>query len=307
VLTNRRLLVHSGSGLQFDLAKSGGHVEQAQAGLKPFTGPEILGLRREELKKYPGAGHLHLGAADKEGTGAGVSLDYLNNVRAVEKMLREKLIHPFIDKLLTPRAPGEEKEAAFESDDPNVKAAPGSRRRSEPPPFDPNVRDFHSEDEEDEALPDPSSASPAAQEEAEAELTTGERILWIGRPDNAVRGRGVEGLDIEADTAHREEPRYRMYALTNRRALLFAEGAPISYYPPRLQKIQTEDDARVPDGGSVIFGIHIMTVTTQEKQSGKVLSTRATVTFTGYLRVRRYRAVLGLLRRTLLDPWLDRS
>jgi ribosomal protein S27E len=314
LVTNRRLLVHSGSGTQFKFGTSGQAVDQVRAGITPFTGPELAGLRRDETPKYPGAGHLYLGRADKEGTGGGVSLDYLANVRDVERMIREKLIHPYIDKLLAPRpksadkdpvlddpnvkaAPGVRRPAGPGADDPNVKAAPGVRRGKGGK--DPNVKDYAGEEE---APSDLRSAPKDARAEAESELTVGERILWMGAPDSAVVGRGLEGVDVEGRRAKRLETKCRFYALTNRRAMLFPAGAPISYYPPDLLKFQTEDDPRTPDGGSVIFRVYILTITTKDKNTGRELSSRSEVTFTGFLRIRNYRGVAGLLRRTLVAP-----
>jgi hypothetical protein len=144
------------------------------------------------------------------------------------------------------------------------------------------------------------------RQSVEDELTAGEKILWLGRPEAGVKGRGLIGAVV--GSAKRYEPDYTHYAITNRRVLLFIrKQAPLSYYTPALVEAGVEDDGRIPNGGGIIFKKVKVTTTRREKNTanwGPSVKTKTFVTlhYFGLLRIRNYKAVAALLYDTLIGP-----
>jgi hypothetical protein len=312
-LTNRRLLIHKGVGFRMvyhktreDMADDDGRRGQ---NVSAWTGFELTPLRRWEHKKFEGAGSLCFTRGLYEDSPA-EDVWSIDDVRGVEKMLREKLLHPIIDKLLrgeqlsqAERGKAEDERGAGEGDmmkaDTNIKDYGRAQRRGGG--NDPNVK----------AAParagglnfDLARVPKDARQRVEEELTAGERIVWIGRPEAATKGRGFLGAVM--NSAHREEPKYDLYALTNRRVILFFEDdkeVPISYYSPQVARAGLEDDKRIENGGNIVFKKVRKIVETVEKGTTKVLKREETHYYYGLLRIRNYQAVADLLYDTLVGP-----
>jgi hypothetical protein len=336
-MTNRRLLLHLGTGSQ--TFSSGSHsttvVNTGALGLLTYSGLELTRLQRVEMKKFPGAGNLVFSRTVLDEPSGG-GLWAVNDVAGVEKLIREKLLHPVIDKVLRGEKLSKEEKgkdakddkAAGEGasgdtvapddniksiaakgdlvpDDPNIKAAPGTRGRG----GDGNVKGVALGIEYD-----PNKVEAEVREEVEAELTAGEKVLWVGQPEGGTQGRGVLGAVTGA--AKRKEPNYYLYAITNRRAILWAkpEGGflsvkgdppgPTTYYPPHILRAGLEQDNRIPQGGSIVFKQVKVTVRRQDKQSRRITE-EVTLHFFGILRVRRYKTVALLLYENLIKPWVE--
>jgi ribosomal protein S27E len=323
LLTNRRLLVHHGKGPRVFFGRGGAAAVSdvsALAGVVPYTGLELTGLTRVEAgKRFEGAGDLSAGRTLLDEAG-GCTLQAVDKVRDVEKLIRAKLIHPVIDKLLRGElllkdelarsrgkrpekktAPGEADEGAIatdsnikdygggrhaaEEDDPNIKAAPSTRTGGR------DLRAFF----EAELKRVPAEARQTVADE----LTEGEKILWIGRPEASAKGRGFLGAMVGSDRL--VEPKYWLYAITNRRVILFVEkSGPVSYYTPDVLEAGVEDDTRIVNGGSILFKKVRRIVTTRDNK-GKTSTTRYLHSF-GLLRIRHYKAVASLLYDTLIAP-----
>jgi hypothetical protein len=251
----------------------------------------------------------------------GTGMTAVANVREVEKLIREKLINPVIDKLLRGqlllkdsfgRSDQERKQAKGDGGqllpiEGNIKKF---MEKSENLPTDPaNVRAFKSTIQQDAG-----SVPAEMRQKAEAELTPGEKLLWVGVPEGSTAGRGLLGAMI--GSAKRKEPEYTLYAITNRRVLLFAAKlnkvgdsmslgggkpyGPFSYYPAEILDAGTEDDKRFPQGGSIIFK-QVKVEITQRDKNGRT-STSYENHFFGILRVRNMKAVSRLLFETLIRP-----
>src|SRR5262249_14395060 len=192
-------------------------------------------------------------------------------------------IHPVIDKLLRGEVSVKEEFGRKKS-----KPADGGSS-GEVLPTDENLKDLATD-----MLPDEgnvkSARAPAdllkgvekeLRKKAEAELTEGERLLWVGKAEGSTQGRGM--LGALAGSAERKEPEYTVYALTSRRVLLWdkkcaGEGSrlsfvnqllgPVTYYPPEMLDAGVEEDKRFPDGGSIIFR-RVKQVITKQDNKGK--------------------------------------
>jgi hypothetical protein len=158
------------------------------------------------------------------------------------------------------------------------------------------------------------SKVPADQRQrVDAELAEGERVLWIGEPEGSTQGRGLLGAMV--GSAPRKEPDYNLYAITNRRVMLwFGKGTkvgnamsfgrlltgPVTYYPTALLETGIEEDKRIPQGGSLIFK-RVKVISEERDNKGKVSRTVEMHHF-GLLRIRNVQAVSRLLFETLIRP-----
>jgi hypothetical protein len=214
--------------------------------------------------------------------------------------------------------------APKDADDPNIKAAPDrAKSSSSQDADDPNIKTAPAGRDLT-----PGQVPADLREEVEGELTEGEQLLWAGRPERGAQGRGFLGAITNA--AVNKEPEYTLFALTNRRVLIWAKRGtrvanqrswggdvrgPLSYYPPALRNAGLEEDKRIPDGGNIIFKkvrVKIVTQVTENsttRRGNKVYvgkKTREKVSYEmhsfGILHIRNYRAVARLLHATLLAP-----
>jgi hypothetical protein len=236
----------------------------------------------------------------------------MDDLVGLEKRLREQLVHPVIDKLLRG-------EVSIKDEIGRRKAAPSGE--GEVMPTEGNLKDIAKDDLPTEgnvkAARSPleeglKSISKELRARAEAELTEGERLLWVGQPEGKTKGRGM--LGALSGAAERVEPDYHLYALTTRRVILwdkkgskdarFSFGSeargPITYYPPQVLDAILEDDKRISDGGSIVFRRVKLTITERDKE-GKT-STRKELHHFGIMRVRNYPAVARALFNTLIRP-----
>ncbi len=316
MLTNRRLVIHPGMGSQVATSRGGAHTNVTVGGdvggVTSYSGVELLALRRNEDKAFPGTGELILGR-DLLDEPAGGQLVAMDDLVGLEKRIREQLIHPVIDKLLR----GE------------VSVKEGFGRQKEKPtagqgevlPTEGNLKDYAKDELPTEgnvkAQKSPLEESLKAvgkelRKKVEAELTEGERLLWVGQPEGKTKGRGV--LGALSGAAERVEPEYHLYALTTRRAILWdkkgtkearfafgnEERGPITYYPTQLLDAELEDDKRISEGGSIIFKRVKRVIITRNKQ-GKD-SKRTELHHFGILRVRNYSVLARALYNTLIRP-----
>jgi hypothetical protein len=126
--------------------------------------------------------------------------------------------------------------------------------------------------------------------------------------------------------SERREPDYYLYAITNRRVMLFCEKGtrvgrghafsflkgekrgPMSYYPPHLTGTGLEEDKRIPQGGGIIFKkVKVVITTTTSTKNARFgpstkTSTRTEWHYFGLLRIRNCRAVAQVLYDTLIGP-----
>ncbi len=325
VLTNRRLLIHKGEVAHVYVGRHGAQTAAdmtATGKVTPYTGLELTRILRVEAgKRFPGAGDIWMGRTIMEEY-AGWGLQALDDVSGVEKRLREKLIHPVIDKLLrgellgkdekgkgAEKPKGSAEEGSPEAVDSNIKDYGGAKnRKPQIDPDDPNIKDAPSAAQSLKGYFEAciKSAPEDVRKSVEDELTAGEKILWIGRPEAGVKGRGLLGSVM--GSAKRYEPDYTHYAITNRRVLLFIrKQAPLSYYTPALIEAGVEDDDRLPGGGGIILKkVKKITERQEKNQSGMGPSTvtkkYVTLHYFGLLRIRNYKAVAALLYDTLIAP-----
>jgi ribosomal protein S27E len=323
LLTNRRLLVHHGKGARVFAGRGGAAAVSdvsALAGVVPYTGLELAGLTRTEAgKRFEGAGDLSTGRDLLDEPGLGV-IQAVDKVRDFEKLIRAKLIHPVIDKLLRGELLLKDELARSKGKKPEKKKAAGADGDGAIP-TDSNIKDYgggrHAAEEDDpniKAAPTTRGGGrdlraffaaelkkvPAdVQQTVADELTEGEKALWISRPEAPPKGRGFFGAVMGSDKL--VEPAYWLYAITNRRVILFVQKAgPISYYSPDMLEAGVEDDKRIVNGGSILFKKVRRIVTTTDKQ-GKSTTTRYMHSF-GLLRIRHYKAVASLLYDALIAP-----
>jgi hypothetical protein len=327
-------MIHLGTGSQ--TFNRGGRsttvVNTGSVGMLTFTGLELTRLYRLEMKKFPGAGDLVFGRTLLDEP-AGFRLFAIGDIAAVEKLIREKLLHPVIDKAMRGEKLSQEEKGKEDkdegpgagasgatvapddnikdlaakgdlgADDPNIKTAPGKRGA------DGNVKGAGHGIEYD-----PDAVESEVREQVEAELTEGEKILWVGKPEGKTQGRGIVGAATGADK--RKEPDYDLYAITNRRVLLWAkpEGmlsfkteqpGPMTYYPPHIVRAGLEEDKRIPQGGSIIFKQVQVTITKRVKNSNRTTKD-VTQHYFGIMRISRYRAVALLLYENLIKPWVEK-
>lgn len=346
MLTNRRLLIHPGTGMQMATNQSGTQtavtMEAESAGVQTFTGLDLMRMSREEEKDFADAGELVFGASLFDHP-AGSRMTALADVANIEKKVREKLIDPVVDKLLR----GELKLKEFgqstkkeEKDDAEVLPPDGNiksfmGKETDKLDEEGNVKSFRSNLEKELK-----KAPEDLLEKVEAELTKGEKILWVGEPEGKTQGRGM--LGALTGSAERKEPDYHMYAITNRRVLLWCTKGtkvanqttfgsrprgPFSYYPPGLLNAGLEDDKRIAKGGSIIFKIVKVKIVTESRNTGAGMghgrhgrhgghhrgpwrpgkggtttSVRYENHYFGILRVRNVQAVARLLFDTLIRP-----
>jgi hypothetical protein len=360
MLTNRRVVIHPGLVMSTTFGTSRNAVLMASGGSKgklfSYAGLELGGMSRREDAKFEGCGSLNF-ARDLFDRPAGIGLGALKDVREVEKKIRQQLVDPLIDKLLrgeklTKDEKGEKSEAGKKAEEEGDVIEPDENikdfvRGGKKPPAaddeeDPNVKGRGSKDEDEDKDEDDlntktrgssversvEEAEDEHREAVEAELTEGEKVLWIGTPEGKTKGRGILGAVTGA--AHRYEPDYYLYAITNRRAMLFCKKGskdsqaavfggskdtqgPVTYYPSQLQGCSLEEDKRVPNGGNIVFRkvkrIIKTTTTSKDARTGRTMSrtsTRVEMHHFGLLRVRSYLPVARLLYDTLIAPVRDR-
>ena len=273
LITNRRLFIHPGIGNQVKMGfgtKRG--IDGKARGKKSnsFMGHELTYMHRVEFAKMPGSGELHFSRTILDNP-TGSHLWAVRDIAEVERKIRELLIHPVVDKMLT----GEIR----------IKSTFGAREKSETDeelPIEGNMKDALAKQgampsdgnvkaAKSAAAKDLSKVDPDLRERVEAELTEGEKVIWIGEPEGKTQGRGILGAVTGAD--HRIEPDYELYAITNRRVMLFDKkgsiggqsqkmqislGAhpkrgPVCYYPADLLDFGIEEDKRIPNGGGILF------------------------------------------------------
>ena len=117
------------------------------------------------------------------------------------------------------------------------------------------------------AAPTSENVSAEQRQRAEAELTTGEKLLWVWAcPRRPPRDAACVIIGLR----ERKEPEYTLYALTNRRVLMWVRQltkigddgnlyrpvlrmGPLTYYPPAVLEAGIEKDDRIPKGGSIHF------------------------------------------------------
>ncbi len=145
------------------------------------------------------------------------------------------------------------------------------------------------------------------REQVDAELTEGEKVLWIGEPEASVKGRGFFGAMTGG--ARRKEPAYTLYAITNRRVMLWDKSeSPTCYYSPHLFNLGLEADTRVKSGGNVLFKVVklVTTTTTTNRQTGRSsTTTKVEMYYFGVMHVRNHRGVARLIYETLVEPLAD--
>jgi hypothetical protein len=327
-ITNRRLLIHPGNGTQTLYGQDGGVAvvpRTGEFGVSSYAGLQLTNLMRSEMARIKGAGEIIFGRSLLDQPSGG-SLWALANALEVEKVLREKLIHPVIDKLLR----GESLQLDVQT------SSKGSGEEVDVVPGDKNIKDYFGAaaagGTNAKAAPggavgnvktvafglkyDPQKVPAGQREQVEAELAAGEKILWIGTPEGGVKKRGMLGKMM--GSAERIEPFYTLYALTNRRVLLWSKPGwhtsdrkirkwkpgqlgPVSYYPTSLRGVDLEPDDRVKDGGgSVIVKTVKRTYWVQTQNRGQKKVTQ--MFYFGLLRVRQFKAVAYLLYETLIAP-----
>jgi hypothetical protein len=331
-ITNRRVLVHPGTNRSSFFVRN---LVFGSGGLQSYNGLGLAFLQRMDSTKYQGAGSLMFGRSVTE-TPTGAGLWAVSDVVKVEKLIRETLLHPVIDKVLRGEKLNKDEKGAEQTsaeegemiapdsnikdfgsrgaldDDPNIKAAPGMGSSGGKGGDDANVKGMKADIEYD-----PEELRPDVRKTVETELTEGETVKWVGWPEGSVQGRGFLGAVV--GSAKRCEPNYYLYAITNRRVILWtkrgskvagtvtvtvghAEG-PITYYPPHLLNAGLEEDKRIPQGGNIVFKqVKVKIVTRDSKGRG---STRIEMHYFGLLRIPRYKAVARLLYETLIKPWVE--
>jgi hypothetical protein len=304
MITNRRLLIHPGTGTQVYFR--GGNAAMAtdvgQFGVASYSGLELTRMTREEwTKKFEGAGDLSFSRNILEEPGGG-GMRALDRVRDVEKTIREKLLHPIIDKLLRgERLSGEEKgkgKAAAQGEGDVIAPDSNIKEYGGPPANDPNIKNAPKR-RAASARYDPNSIDEELRQQVEDELTAGETILWVGEPETKSKGRGLLGAMI--GSAHRVEPDYTLYAITNRRAILWVKKkGPFSYYTPAFRDAGVEDDNRIENGGNIVFRKVKVTIKKTDKKGNT--TTRVEMHYFGVLRISNYKAVAALLYDTLIGP-----
>jgi hypothetical protein len=331
VVTSRRLLIHPGKGTQMFSGRGGSTavvLGSGNLGIIPYAGLELTRLSRIESKRFPGCGELAFGR-DLLDRPAGGGLWALRDVRAVEKLLREKLVHPVIDKLLRgesltredrgepkKRPPTSQEEGEAVAPDNNLKehVTRGGPAGAGGPNFKDALREI-----EFELHKVPAELREAAMEE----LTAGEKLLWVGWPQGSMKGKAKGGglLGVLAKSEDRREPEYTHYALTNRRVILWAEkstnlasrttvrlrfgsdlNGPVTYYPPHLVGAGVEEDQA--DGGSILFKLVKVVIRSQIRdQRGEVRNvTKTQMHYFGLLHVRKYLVLARLLYESLIAP-----
>ena len=184
-LTNRRLLIHPGTGTQTFMNEAGNQAavvsNTEQFGVVSYAGLDLIRMNRVEDKNFPGSGELIFGLNILDNPGGG-RLTALARVAEVEKMIRAKLLHPIVDKLLRGEVLLRD---AFGKPKPKEKAEEG-----EILPTEGNIKTFMTETGDGGAKAALQKDWPAAgrtPRAVKAELTEGENVLWIGPPEGSTR------------------------------------------------------------------------------------------------------------------------
>jgi hypothetical protein len=338
-----RLLVHPGIGMDIpmpafvrklfkSLAKSMRKTSKAAIDVTPYTFFDLTKMHRFEEKHFPGAGDIVLGL-DQFERSALYRLSGIDDVKKVERLIREKVLHPTVDALLSGASADDLMKG---SKNKGPKDDQGMKVEDLPP--DQNVKSLMADDKMTRNLKkfrtaiadklDEMSGKP--KKKVESELTDGEELLWVDKPQAKVKGRGFIGALM--NKAVRKEPTYELYAITNRRVLLWStkdtsvdagsgnghlagtgdmsRRGPLSYYSPDLKNIGLEEDERIEDGGSIIFkSIKVVITTTTTSGGGRrggpvrtKSSKREEIHNFGILRIRNVQAVMRLLYDRLIAP-----
>jgi predicted Zn finger-like uncharacterized protein len=324
-LTRRRLLVHPGKGRQLVFSPGSASITSTSGGgVISYVGSELTRMSRIELDDFPGCGDLIL-RRNLFDDPYGDALWAIDEVRDVEKAIRQRLVHPVIDKLLRGDPLTREEKAGV------GKQESGQGQEILPP--DENIKDFAGGDANVRQAP--GLRGEDVPEEVAEELTEGERALWVGEPEGSARGRGVFGA--LAGSAERREPDYYLYAITNRRVLLFCEKGtrlespppdmprivvgrrqkrgPVCYYPDQLRTVGVESDRAAKVGDLVFRKVkYVIRITTEFKERPGAgprrgpsrnqtrVETRTQIHHFGLLRIRNPRGVARLLYDALIAP-----
>src|SRR5262249_6835933 len=219
-ITNRRLLLHGGLGGQTMYSRSGASAVSGTSGVlnlsgepvMSYTGFELTRIQRLELKRFPGAGELCFGR-HTVAQAAGGCLWARGDLHKVEKMLRETLVDPVIDKLLRGELLSQEEKGK------GVKG-PGKDEGQVIAP-DANIKEYVSNRDSGGASASLGKIPADLRKTIDEELTEGEEVLWAAKPERGPEGRGLLGAVTGA--AVNKEPKYTLFAITNRRVILWAE------------------------------------------------------------------------------------
>jgi hypothetical protein len=325
-ITNRRLLIHPGKGKQTNFSRSGSSsasVNASSLSISSYSGLALTRINRMELRRFPGCGELVFNRTLLDEP-AGGALWAIEEVREVEQLIRKQLIHPIIDKLLRGESLTSQEKASAAKEE----AEQGEGLEAP----DENIKDFvrggksagDDANVKEAGKRRPDKVDPDLREQVEEELAEDEQVVWIAEPEGRTKGRGM--LGALSGAAERREPDYYLYAITNRRVLLFYEKGtrvgsghairftkgekrgPMSYYPPHLLNAGLEEDKRIPQGGGIIFKKVkvVITTTTKTKDRRGLQSTRTSTRtewhYFGLLRLRNYQSVAQLLYDTLIGP-----
>lgn len=343
-IAGRRLIVHPGIGMDMPMpkwlsaiagfvAKSFRKKTKAAVGVTGYVYADLAKMHRIETPKFPGAGDIVLGLNDLEQSTL-YRMAGIDNVRQVERVIREKVLHPAVDELLA----GKRSIAELRRGSSGILKDQGDAFESTVLPPERGVKDWMSKTQSTGKIAKIDAAIAAALDEAgdavrkrvKAELTDGEEILWIDRPAAQTKGRGIIGAMVSNKV--RKEPVYELYAMTNRRVLLWAskdtsidvgsdthhygrtgdmsQRGPLSYYSTDLTGVGLEEDERIEHGGSIVIkSVRVTIITTKEEKKRRA---HGPVTFKttrkyethcfGILRVRNVHAVTRLLYDRLIAP-----
>ena len=327
LLTDRRLIVLKGKtgGITFQNGNQNAtnfdpdtrkQIEKARKSLFEFEAVDLLGMHRRLNPKFPGCGEL-LFERNVFDASAGLGLSAIDDVETVERLIREELIHPAIDRLLR----GEISAYDFRPKSTGNESLPNAHVEDQRSNLGQTTAETETlADLKMELRKDLNAASVDEIECAERELTDGEELMWIGRPEVKMMRKGILGM-LKRKPDNRE-PHYLMYAITNRRVLLWADKSsqgknlrngknpvgPASYYSTMLQNIRSEPDDRLEDGGNLFFRVVNLTIvskTTTRDTRGNMQTTSSTrIQFHrfGILRIHNFHEVGEAIFQFLVRP-----
>jgi hypothetical protein len=318
LITNRRLIVSHGVGSQPQLGNYGQGYRSTNT--ESYSGQDLMRVMRQEFKKGDGSGEIHVGRDILDDPG-GSNLWALKDAVDLERKIRELLIDPFIDRVLRgeiamksgygrKRNDGNQ-ELPVEGNLKDAFGKPGSLAT------DDNVKKAKAAVQQDL-----SKIDPELRKRVETELTRGERVVWIGEPEGKTKGRGMLGAML--GSAKRVEPDYELYAITNRRVLLFdvkgtkvgtgvheikvggrSKRGPVCYYAPDVMDVGMESDDRFEGGGAILFRIVKVTIKARNAGGSNTLSLARNKVEThcfGILRISNFKNVARILFETLGRP-----
>ncbi len=316
VITNRRLIIHPGKGFRLSVARSDRNAIETmeiEEGIHVYSGLQLISLGRLEDPDFANAGEICLNRNIFQQP-INCVMQAVDDVQGAEKRIREELLHPLIEKVLRGKKLSREemqtfKEGAAPSKDGqdakalplpgNLKGLVGAAGKGEQDPSAFNLCQAFAKELKKVHVRD--------RARVEEELTAGETILWMDspilEPRETVEADKVLGVDEPIDFL--AEPDYYLYALTDRRVIVFARDRdPVSYYTPYLRQAVLEPDSRLPGSGNIILKRVLLTVIDYSKENGveKRTVTRTLHSF-GLLRINNYKKVAQVLVAALIAPW----